>query len=162
MCDCCLLLFLSQALLSALLLKTLKLLIIIYYICCLLTFLFNTIFQIKLNLPVIQTWIGNTRLSNVWKLLTVSTSLSLHTVRLHEDALTITSFGHSILHCVTVLSGGASITALTEAGSCLGFLRSPLWQKTKKDSIALALSFVFTVIYAGPFIRCATKEAQAA
>lgn len=32
----------------------------------------------------------------------------------------------------------------------------------KKDSIALALSFVFTVIYAGPFIRCATKEARAA
>ena len=32
----------------------------------------------------------------------------------------------------------------------------------KKDSIALALSFVFTVIIAGPFIRCATKDAQAA
>ena len=28
----------------------------------------------------------------------------------------------------------------------------------KKDSIALAPSFVFIVIYAGPFIRCATKD----
>ena len=39
-----------------------------------------------------------------------------------------------------------------------------LGKKSKKikDSIALALSFVFTVIIAGPFIRCATKEAQAA
>jgi len=39
-----------------------------------------------------------------------------------------------------------------------------LGKKSKKikDSIALALSFVFTVIIAGPFIRYATKEAQAA
>ena len=80
-------------------------------------------------------------------------NLSLHTVRLHEDALTIIPLGHSIRRCTTVPSGGASVSAFTEAGSCLGLLRSPLGQKKskKKDSIALApfstaLCFLFYVL----------------
>ena len=76
-------------------------------------FLFNTIFQIKLNLPIIRGW-GNTRPHTLgffdWQHF-----VRPHTVRLHEDALTIVPLGHSIRRKTTVPSGGASVTAFTGA-----------------------------------------------
>jgi len=79
----------------------------------------------------------------------------MRSLSFHSDIRSVVSlpfFRRSLNHCfhrALKLSRALALAASTK-------------KTKKKDSIALAPSFVFTVIIAGPFIRCATKEAQAA